>query len=109
MKKIIGFTLIILILFTSVVCADALDDVWDDTAKDNINNAFESANLEINAVDLIDKLTSGNFDYKYTDFIDYIKIAIKKEASDNGFYFQCLKPFLYDYSILRMRSNCGSA
>lgn len=83
MKKIIFVMLIVLCFFQIIVCADGVDEVLDSNMKENIENTFEDAGLEYNALDIIDKLNHGNFDIKFDSIWKYIKTNFSNSFKEN--------------------------
>lgn len=83
MKKII-----IIFLFTfNILCGqaycDGVDDAFDENTRNNVENAFENADVKLEASELIDKLNKGNFNIEYENFIEYIKKGFDNEIEGN--------------------------
>ena len=56
MKKIILILFIFLNFIFIYVSADGVDDAFNNEVKSNVENAFDNANIEFDAIETIDKL-----------------------------------------------------
>ncbi len=83
MKKIIVVLVLFLICTGTSVFAYSINDVLDKETRDNINNTFEISGVDYNAMEIIDKLNNGNFNYEFTDFFSYIKTLFKDFLKEN--------------------------
>lgn len=83
MKKLIFLILIFLNLLSGHVYADGFDDVLDGQTRNNIENTFENADIDYNALEIIDKLNHGNFNIDYENLGEYIKTNIFRELKEN--------------------------
>lgn len=83
MRKIILMILLFLILISGQVCADGVDSVLDKETRNNIKNTFENAGVEFDALDIIDKLNSGDFKVEYKSIAEYVKINVANEFKEN--------------------------
>ncbi len=59
----------------------SISDVLDDYARANIDNAFENTGIDAN--ELIDRLSNGNFNIDYNNVWDYIKTIFSDELKNN--------------------------
>ena len=87
MKRLIYILIIIFMIYVPTVEADVFDSALTDDIKVNIENSFDFLNtevgLDINALDLIEKLNKGDFDAGFSGFIDKIKYSVTKSLKDN--------------------------
>ena len=82
MKKIIILTLV-LMLFGICVFADGIDNVLNEGMKSEIENSFDYVPADIDALDLIDKLNSGDFNISTKSIFDNLKNALSTNLREN--------------------------
>lgn len=87
MKKIILILFIFLNFIFIYVSADGVDDAFNNEVKSNVENAFDNANIEFDAIETIDKLNKGNFNFDYKNLGEFIKNSFLKELRENYGYF----------------------
>lgn len=83
MKKIILIILLFLSVLWGHVYADGVDSVLDNNTREDIRNSFENAGIEFDALNIIDKLNSGDFTLEHEGIVEYIKTNVYKELKEN--------------------------
>ncbi len=83
MKKIFCIFCVFLSLISVQVYADGFDDVLDSEMRDNIENAFEASGVEIDAIDIINKLNNGDFNIGVKNIGTYIKNILGDLLKEN--------------------------
>ncbi len=78
MKKIFFIILVLLSVCCVQAYADGVDSVLDSEARNSIQKIFDNAEIEFNALDVIDKLNSGDFTVEFDSIIKYFKINVTK-------------------------------
>lgn len=72
MKKLC-FLFIIFHFISVSVCAYSVEDVMDSDMQDNIINSFEASGVELDALEVIDRLNKGDFNVGVENIGSYIK------------------------------------
>jgi len=103
MKKIIILTLVLVSLININVYANQTDELLTDDIKNKIVNVFK--NTDINALDLINNLSNGNYNIEYKNIFEYIKKIIINVFKTNLSSFAKLLTVILISSLLRNFSN----
>ena len=83
MKKTFYLIILFLFFFSGLVYADSVDDVLDYNMKKNISSAFDIADTEFDALEVIDKLNHGEFDISKKNIFENLKKAITSGFKEN--------------------------
>ncbi len=73
MRKFFCLFCVLYLLISVQVCADGFDDVLDSEMRYDIENSFDASGIEIDALEVIDKLNNGDFDINFKNIGTYIK------------------------------------
>jgi len=80
------FILCLFLIFTytnTYVYADGIDDAFDAERKNQINESFENAEIDLNPIEIIEKLNSGDFNIEYENIFQYLKIKLTETFKDD--------------------------
>lgn len=83
MKKIVVLFLLFFNVLSGQIYAHGVDDAFDRQTRESVEDAFEKAEVDFDALEIIDKLNNGNFNIDYKNFSEYIKINVSKEFKGN--------------------------
>ena len=73
MRKIFCLFFVLYSLIPVQVCAYGIDDVLDNEMRYDIENSFELSGVELDVLEVIDKLNNGDFDINFKNVGTYIK------------------------------------
>ena len=83
MKRIFCLFLFLNLLISVKVYAAEFDDVLDSEMRYNIENSFEASGVELDALEVIEKLNNGNFDLDFKNIGIYIKKMFTDVVKEN--------------------------